>query len=371
MNFKIDFGDQSIGALSRPQIDSFSYTGSIFKIYAGAKLTIKDVTKTINNQLKTGMKAKVIFYDDKKSYENEMRVLSFSKANTGNAVDYVDVVLVSAMYFDDTTKTMTYSGSISQILTDVFDNVFVDSVPKKNFVSTEDRIRRRYQLSEKTQDFVKRILKYGIRGSLPVYLYNAPDGTLYLKGVYDMISENPKVAASSVAASQLIQQPEGESTLSELIFWSHTLGANSKDTSSVIKNIFCTDNFAFSTKLANEVECCSVEKNNCQAEIETPSKTKFFNWNYTPDDAQSIAVKEAFEETIGTFGLSATFQDFIIDELALGSTVFVILPFEPTVSNNSGAKVNLGEGKYLITQVTYIYEEHQSRTIASMLQIAS
>lgn len=371
MNFKIEFGEQSIGSLSRAQIDSFSFTASIFNLYAGAKLTLKDVTKTINNQLKTGMRCQVIFYDNNKSYTNEMRVLSYSKVNSSNAVDYVDLILVSAMFFDDVTNTMTYTGSVSQILTKVFDNLFVDSVPKKSFVSTEDRTRRRYQLSEKTQDFVKRILKYGIRGNLPVYLYNAPDGTLYLKGVYDMISENPKIVASSISASQIIQQPEGASTLSELIFWSHTFGANTKQSSSLVNNIICTENFAFSTQLANEIECYSVEKNNAQAEVETPIKTKFFNWNYTPDDAQSIAVKEAFEETVGTYYLSATFQDFIIDELTLGSTLLVILPFQPTASNNTGASVNLGEGKYLVTQLTYIYEEHQSRTIASMLQIAS
>lgn len=371
MNFSIKFGEQTIGEISKAHVDSFSFISSIFRMYSGAKFVIKDATKTLNNCLKTGMKVTVTFFNDTKSYENKMRVLSFNKKGSGEVVDFIEVVLVSAMYFEEVTKTMTYSGSVSSIITDVFNNVFKETNPTISFCSTEDRTRRRYQLAEKTQDFLKKIIKYGIKSGLPVYLYSAPNGIMYLKGVYDMISDNPKIVASSMLASQLIQLPKNSGSLSELVFFGHSFGINTRDSFSSVKNIFCTKNFKFSTQLPDEVSYNGTEVNNSQSEVSSPSKTRFFNWNYTPDDAQAIAIRDAFEETINTFTMTASFKDFLVDELTLGTCIFVILPFDPTTTNSTGSKINLGEGKYLITQVSYIYENKTFKTVASLSQIAS
>lgn len=371
MTFKIRLGHPDIGDLSMAQIDSFSYMASIFRLYAGAKFILKDMTKTVNNMLKTGMEATVTFQSEEKTYVNEMRILSFNKGSDDYVGDRIEIILISAIYFENEIKTMTHAGPVSQILSNVFTNILKNSAPKIDFVTTEDRARRRYQLGERSQDFAKRITKYAIKGNLPVYLYSAPDGVVHLKGVYDMMTSVPKVVLSSISASKLIKMPNNDSSMSELIYFGHSFSSNTKYTSSLITNVFCTKNFKFPTQLADTSVYTGSDYDNPQAEIGSPPKTKFYNWNLTPDDAMAIAVREAFEETANAYTMSSTFRGLIVDELQLGSTVMSILPYEPTATGTNGSKVNLGEGKYLITQINYIYENKILRTEAHMCQIAS
>ncbi len=372
MTFFINFDKSDLGVIPYEAIHYFSFKCSIFKLYAGAKVSLMDVTKTYNNKIKMGMSAQIVFLDDEdKTYVNNMRVLSVVKKKTTDVVDSFDIVFISAFFFDDAVNTMTYSGSVSGILSDVFTNVFKDSVPKIDFSVTEDRIRRRYQLSEKTQDFVKKIIKYGIKENMPVYLYSSADGTVYLRGVSEMINGRPRVYISSILASQLIEIPEDNKDALELIYYGNSFNSDIKKGSSRVRNIFCTKNFKFPTTLADNIECNGLEYGNSQTDTPTSPRIKFYNWNYTPDDAKAIAVREAFEETVGTFTMSATFMGMLVGDLNVGSTVMCVLPYNPTVSGNNGTEINMGEGKYLITSLSFNYEDNNLTTEAIMSQVSS
>lgn len=373
MSFSIEFQEPSIGLLSPPQIDSFSFVSSIYKMYAGAKFIVKDFSRALNNKLKTGMKVTVSFFDTEEKFEvkNNMSVLSFSKTGSSNIIDFIQITLVSSMYFEDTMNSIAREGNVGQLINNILTTEFKDSVPNVSIISTDDRVRRRYQLSEKSQDFLKRILKYGIKDNMPVYLYSAPDGTMYLKGIYDMITEQPLVALAPLQSDEVMASPEASDTLKERVVTSYGLESSGKNAISEMVSIFCTQNFKFSTNLDSYVDSTSIEKGNSQSFIDSPKKTKFFNWNYTPDDAKAIAVKEFFEETINTYTLVANLIGFPLKDIMIGSTVYFILPFDPTATSSTGAKINLGEGKYLITQVTLIYENKMESMSLVLSQIAS
>lgn len=373
MSFCVSFEDESIGKLAPPYIESFSFVSSIYKMYSGAKLVIKDMSKTLSNKLKTGLKVEVSLFEREKDEKcsNNMAVFSFSKSGSGQMVDTIEVTLISAMFFENTINSLARSGNVGQIVYDILSTEFKGSAPNLDISPTDDRARRRYQLSEKAQDFLKRIVKYGIKDNMPIYLYSAPDGYVHLKGLYEMISDTPTVALSTVLSSQETLTTENGNTLKEKIITGYVLNAFGKNAVSTIDNIFCVDNFSFSSDLDNHLESDSIEKGNSQVAVESPKKVRFLNWNYTPDDAKAIAAKEFFDETSDTFTLDCTLTGFQVKDIFLGSAVYMILPYEPTANSATGNKINLGEGIYLITQIKLLYSDKKETMALSLYQIAS
>jgi len=374
MVFYLEFENSSIGKLSEVQIDSFSYVCNIFKLYAGAKIVIKDFAKKTNNLIKSGMPVNVVFTDnDKKSYVNRMRILSFTKVPEPqtNFTDYLEITLVSAMYFDNIISSSAHKGTVSNIIEEIISKNFSNSVKEYKITQTDDLIRRRYQLEERSQDFMQRICKYGIKNKLPVYLFFDSKGILNLASVDDMIKSEPKYVANTVLADQTFQIPADNESLSKITFFDFQLLNSGKNANTIINSIFTTDNFRHSTAIVGSLTYSSAEYNNSQASEESPTKTVFYNWNLAPSDAYSIAARKSFEDTIYTYSLSASFNGFMVDELMLGSVIYIILPFTPTETSSKGAKINLGEGKYMVTQLSYLYENNMLTTNATFVQVAS
>lgn len=373
MSFSISFDEESIGTLSPTQIENFSFVSSIYKIYSGAKLTIKDFTKTLNNKLKTGQTVSVSFFNREGDieYENKMAVLSYAKSGSGQFIEYVNVTLISAIFFEDTEKSITRTGNVGQIVRSILTEEFKIDSDKMSIEDTDDRVRRRYQLSEKSQDFLKRITKYGTSLNTSVYLYTAPDGIIYLKSIYNMITEQPLVVLTTMLADRMAEKEEGNDTLKARLMTSYSLNATGKSAVAVLNNVFCTDNFRFSSDLYDHWESYSTEKDNSQSAVESPRKTKFFNWNMTPDDAKAFALRDFFEETINTYSLDCTVEGWPLKDLLVGTAVYLLLPYEPSVKSSTGADINLGEGVYLITQSTFMYENREEILVLSLSQVNS
>lgn len=374
MVFYLEFTNSSIGRLSQAQIDSFSFACSIFKLYSIAQVVIKDFTKEINNMIKSGMPVDVVFTDnDNKTYVSKMSVLSFKKVPSPQTsfVDYTEVTLVPAMYFDGKMSSSAHKGTVHDILEEILSKQFQDSVTNKDIVQTEDLIRRRYQLGERPQEFMERITKYGVKGKMPVYMYFDSKGTLNLGSIADMVSSQPKYIANSVLADQLYQIPGDGETLNKLNFYNFQMSNLGKGACSQIDSIFTVEGFRTTTDIVDSLTYTSPEYNNSQAQKTSPPKTKYFDWNLAPNDAFAIAAREAFEETAYTYSLSASFSGFAIDELPLGSVLYVILPYEPTALGNNDSKINLGEGLYMVTQLKFTFESNVMSTSATMIQVAS
>ena len=372
MSFKIVFEEDSIGELSPSQIENFSFVSSIFKLYSGCKFIIKDFSKSLNNRLKTGMKVGVSFFvDEGEESFNEMAVLSFSKTGSNKFIEYVDITLISAIFFENTINTLTRTGNVGQIVKDILSKEFKLEEKQLVLEDTDDRVRRRYQLAEKSQDFMKNLMKYGTYLNTSVYLYTSPDGKIYLKSSYSMVTEQPKTAFTTSLADKLIEKPEGSDTVVGLVMSSFNINATGKNAVATMDNVFCTDNFKFSSDFDSHWETYSPEKDNSQSAIHSPTKTRFFNWNLTPDDAKAIAIRDFFEETSDTYSLLCTFDGWSLKEVNLGSPVYLILPYEPTVKSSTGADINLGEGIYLITQVKLLFNNRSETMAVSLSQISS
>ena len=158
-------------------VDSFSFQVDIQSLNSKAIVKIKDITHTLYNQIKTGLSVNIVFYDTadiQVTYTNYMKVLSFNKkpSNVENLADYIDVTLVSAWYFD---SNVIISSSYNGTYYDIVNSVLVGKKGKYfnlDLLATDDNSRWRYRISETEQQFLSRMMKYGRRSNLPVYLYS-------------------------------------------------------------------------------------------------------------------------------------------------------------------------------------------------------
>jgi len=337
-----------------------------------ARALLVSSTRRIYNQIRCGMPVDVVFYDKENQYVNQMRVLSFDKApsdtiDTGNVIE---VFLISSIYFDNVKETAVHDGAVGTIIENIMRNSFKGSNYTFSGTSTDDMPRRRYQTSEKTLDFMNRILKYGIKGNYPVYLYHNAKGEINLRGISDLIGTSPKCFAYSLYSERM-----GDFSLSEMtekpvqMFGFHNK-YNGKSAVSSIENIFSTRNFRYMEGNIDSYNFSGAGDLSNQVEKSLPPKTVFYGWNLAPTDALTIAAKETFEKTCEACQFEASFSGFDIDNIELGSTINVFLPYDNSAKNKEGRSTNLGNGRYLITSVSYYYDNEIFNTSAHMIQTA-
>ena len=372
MTLYIKFEDSTIGVIQPKDILKMSFICSIFKTFSMSKLIIRDFSKGSFNKIKNGSSVDVVFKDkDKQEYVNKMKVLSFVKAPGVRLNDVIELTLISSIYFDNAFGTNVYDGSVGTIIENIMSKFFKTSINSYKGTITDDLPRRRYQLSEKTLDFMKRILKYGVKESLPVYLFHDMYGNFNLKGLSEMMNDTPKFIAIPKAVyndPSLYTKDESE----QLVVMSDFITAfDGRNACSQISNKFVTSNFKFQDTVQTSYTYISVEDLTNQVETKTPKKVKFFGWNLAPSDAATIAIKEAFEDTYTTCAFKGVFQITDIDELDLGSVITIKLPYDKSEKNSKGQDSNLSEGKYLITDLEFSMDSEAVKIIASMIQIKS
>lgn len=372
MEFSVDFLESPIGILTKDKIGSLSFIASIFRFYTGARLQIKDVTKTYNNLLKNGMPVDIAFSDENVSYTNHMRVLSFSRPvkDTDPLIDEYDVTLVSSVYFEDTLGTVAHTGSVSTITEDVCRNRLHIEPSALDILQTDDLVRRRYQLGERAQDFLVRLSKYGTSSRTPVYLYHDEKGMVNLRSVADMVSVQPvwALCGTTVEREGVVFDP----SIGTLRYRSLALANDMKKACSGIEEVFTTENFFSASDTAGSLVYNSVETDNNQSAASTPRRMGFYGWNKAPSDAFALAVRDTFESTAFTYSASVDLLGFQMERLPIGSTAYIILPHSPTERSGSGEDANLGEGRYLVTQAVYSYTGGTDYTTSlSLIQVAS
>lgn len=368
----IEFEDSPIGIVSPSKVLKVSFICSIYKVYSMANLMLSGLAKQYFNDIKCGSPINFVFKDDNNTYINKMRVLSFSKIPDSQygMSDILNVTLISAIYFDKSAGTMVHEGSVGSIYDTIMSKFFNNSVVEYSGTLTDDLPRRRYQTQERTLDFMKRILKYGIQGGMPVYLFHDAKGVLNLKGISEMSKSLPSYTA--VPSINGVSPEMGlSSTNSFLTIWDFISEFDGKTTCGFINNVFTTANFRFNNKIVDSYTFKGVDTQNNQILESIPPKTKFYGWNLAPNDAMAIAAKESFEKLTNSCMFRGIFQDFDVSRLNLGSTISVQLPeFGYTARNSNGEASNLGEGRYLITDLEFLAEGNKVQTTATMMQVA-
>lgn len=372
MNFYLDFKDSSIGTVYPKNLLAFRFDCSLFKTFSMARLQSVLMTKDIYNILKCGMPVDIVFFDDKEKYVNEMRVLSFDKAPNENrdSQNFIEIFLISSIYFDNSKGTMVHEGSVGNIIQDIMKTTFRTTVRDFSGSSTDDMPRRRYQTEERTLDFIQRILKYGYRNNMPVYFYYDAKGTLNLRGVYDLISMSPKCEAHSLYSEQIGTHELIDKAENSIRMYGFHTKYNGKSAVSKVENRFTVKNFRYMDGVIDSYTFTGAGSLSNQVQTGVPPKVKFYGWNLAPTDALSIAAKDTFEETCEACQFEARFQDFPINKIKLGDTITITLPYDKTVKNSLGEKSSLGDGKYLITGLSFCYENGTYVTESHMVQVA-
>lgn len=355
-------------------VDSFSFQVDIQSLNSKAIVKIKDITHTLYNQIKTGLSVNIVFYDTadtQVTYTNYMKVLSFNKkpSNVENLADYIDVTLVSAWYFD---SNVIISSSYNGTYYDIVNSVLVGKKGKYfnlDLLATDDNSRWRYRISETEQQFLSRMMKYGRRSNLPVYLYSDAKGNLRLRGVDDFVKGTCKYYTTPDTAMQLETVPSNASDLKYLRMTAYKVNADTANSNSRTSTLFTTANFKLNKTVESGVSINNSEVMNSQSLNYTPPTVDFINWNLTPDDALSVATKNDFEKNMFTYSVTCIIPDLLVN-LDLGEKLKVYLPFKPVQGRKTGTITNLGEGEYFIKHMDFIYKNNQYRTRLVMIQAA-
>lgn len=368
MDFAIVFDDQYLGTLSKTEVDYFAFYCSILKVNATCKFILKSIDKENLNKIKVGTPFTVKFYDNNVSYENKMKILTFSKVEGEGITDYVKIIAVSPLFFNNSESTIAYSGSVSQIINTLLKTDLKD-ITNYNIETTEDRNRIRYRVAEEPQEFITRIMKYGNINGNPIYMYHDAQGCFNLKGISSLKSTPPAYISVSSLTEKGDVKIEISDSIQQLTMMNYTFNINNGKQVSNITSIFNTELF----KCPNDVDYYSstkgLQEGNASVESVYPSRTDFYDWYVCPDDAKSISLKRNFED-LGMFQLlSATYTGFMIKELDLGKIHYVILPYNPTEKSSNGSDVNSSEGTYMVMDTTFIFENGVAKTQATMTQV--
>lgn len=373
MTFYIEFKNALIGRVDPITIGSFSFLSSLFNVYAGAKLLLKDFAREHNNDIKTGMDVDIHFVEEnstKKGYVVNMSVLSFTKVPGPSTTNYIDITLVSRAYFYNDTFTTAYSGTVSQIADEIYSSKFSKYYNSFDLHESKERPRIRYQLGEKYIDFIDRISKYGYVDNKPMYLYSDTIGNLNLKSISNMESSYAKYMVTPLIFHQENQKVEVGELAIPLIAMEYSFNGANRNSISEYSSIFNTSLFISPSSYSSTIIFRDTEDGNAQTEVLSPSKVEYYGWNLTPDDAMGISIRKNYERTADTYTFSAVFDSFLIEEMKIGSVVYVILPFDPSARSANGTPVNAGEGKYMVSQVKLVYEKNLLRTYANMIQVS-
>ena len=369
MNFSIELVKES-RIISSVEIHSFEFTTDIFSLYSICNLTIKDIASQTFNIIKTGMDVNVLFTDENdNTYKNKMKVVFYTKVpgKQNSLTDYLKLILYPSFFFLSSTATRAYQGSVYNIISEIYNKYFTKYFTK-DFSETSDVSRVRYQIAENSQDFMFKILKYGIIDNLPVYLYMDSRNCLNLKGIAEFIKREPLHILEPSLVELTNNEPANDRDTNKIGLLDYKFVGDITNTSSKIITKFTTAAFVSSRSLLDKVTLRSTENGNAQSDSLSSEITNFKLWNLTPDDALTISIKENFENCARNYCVVCLCRGILIEGFQPGDTLKILLPAEPVINSSTGQVGNLGEGVYLIQKTQYIWEGNLLYTRLTLLQ---
>lgn len=353
----------SFGIIPDGFVEKARITFDLYSMFATGKLVVNDMTKSYFNKIKTGLSVDITLNGNL----IPMRILSFDKVPSNNAVDVISADLISDWYFDSVISNVAYQGKISEIYTRIF-GAFFKKINKLDISASDDYSRIRYQLGENTANFMQRIMKYGIKGNLPMYLYTDTAGYIKYKGINEFLSEKPLTLVTPYLSERLDSVPASLKSLPTILLSNYKLISEGINMNSNTTTIFTTANFKTIAQAASGISLVNAEAQNDQSEVYTPTLQKFTNWNLTPDDALAISVKEDFEKSVSSYYLQGIAEGFHTSSLNIGKKVQLILPYEPVQSRKAGSTINLGEGEYIVKKVEFLIADQIEKTRVQLIQ---
>ena len=341
--------------------ESFIFTEDINKLYSGAKLVLKELGSEMFEVLKTGQSVDIVLYGQNDvEYTNHMKVMQVNRVPVPNSalISNVEVTLISSWYFEPLIETKVYRGNVGNIISEIYERKFKNIELNSSFSSTSEPVRIRYQIAEKTQNFMKRLIPYGSISNYPLYLYTDSRNTLNLKGLNDFINSYVKYAYVSDYVSTIqANVANATNTYNTIRMKGYRLNSSSQLSSSKQTTYFTTDNFVCSSDKATSSKLANAETSNSLSKVTTPPTIKYTNWAMTPQDALNATTKQFYDENLDIYTLSCTLYGFAVDEAKLGGLIKVVLP----KSENQSEEAN-GSAGYVIQHVDYVWQGDQAVT---------
>lgn len=367
-NLSVTFINSSVGTIDPTFINSFSFVEDIYKLYAGAKLNLKDINQTIYNTLKSGQEVKVSFYKGSSfynysdtSYDNYMKILTFNKTSTSSPLFCnVEITLISSWYFLNPLSTQAYQGSVSSIINDVYQKEYSNTSLKTNLIASDDEARIRYRISENTSQFLKRILKYGLFQNSPLYLYTGMGNCLILSSLGTFLDKSihyslvPDEVFSLKETSQRIINETGSAVLRLREYAQLSSLASS---SSKCISYFSTANFSSTGSIVSSAILQNAENSNSTVEESSPSVVTYTDWSLTPQDALAYTVKDYYDKNLNVFSIKGCLDTFCVESLNLGDLVKIYLPVADVDKVSS-----INCRGYVIQRIERIYENNEEKT---------
>lgn len=358
-DFSVNFNNSSIGKLTPTYIKSFSLVEDIYKLYAGAKLIIKDVLYSFRNQLNLGQDVTITLTEGSRSYISYMKILSIEPVTENETFsNELALTLISSWYFTAINNTScAYTGNIGNIVTQVYSKYFNSDTLKSSIYTTQDPSRIRYQIKERAQDFLKRIYRFGLVDSLPVYLYTDCNSTLNLKGLSSFATGEVKC---TLVPDVVCKQEDSANNSTSFTWEPSYLRMNSYSTSTAFQttnsqeiSYFSIKNFATSSKLIEKSTMHNSEGSNKKIQSPSPKKEQCWNWNYLPQDALALSVNTYFDKNLEAFSLQGSLEGLNISKISLGGKVRILLPSDSeSINDNLTFSSN---PEYIITHVERRY----------------
>lgn len=331
--FKINFPLLSIGELPQDLITSFSCVEDINKLYFGVKLNITDIAQQYYKVLSAniGTEAVVTLRRDNLEYISNMRVLTVNNNyKAGSTVtSAVDITLISSWYYNSTIATASYFGSVSEIIALLYKSEFEPTGLKASINSSADTPHKRYRISETPQAYMKRILRYGLSQGTPLYLYTDSNNTLNLKSLKDFFNSEVKYTFVTDAAAEqgyITQAAMAESATQYMRLKDYKLWISTQASSANTTAYFTVAAFASSQTPTNSLSLSNSEANNKDIYTTTPPAAKYYDWSYTPDDAEAIATRDYLSANLSTFTMQGKVDSLGLGAVTLGSLIRVVLP---------------------------------------------
>lgn len=380
ITFKLSFKDQSIGVVPEALVTGFSYRVRMRSLYSVSRVTFKDVTKEIFNQLKVGQAVDIVFYDTENSrvqYVNPMKIRAFNKVPSANTelIDSITLELISSWYYVSTVQTGYYFGSSGSIIGEVMTKNFKSLGYDLEYLASSDKPKSRYQIQERPQAFMERLLKYSSLNGYPLCLYTDHKGAIRLKSIAEWLQNQQFYLATVLGTEDLLNSNTLDYALGKISLQNYNVQVS--PTFSMCKAIHTVEHYHSAESYPKETSVMSFEgtgtsatdKKNIQIDEFSPVKVVITPWYVDPDDARSEFLYDTWPEISQTFRVLASCSQFQIDTVEIGHLIRLELPFHPVQNPTTGEEVNFAEGGYIVDEVTYVYENGFKSTQFGMFQV--
>lgn len=364
--FKIELPNTAPSSIPPTFVDSLVFTEDIYKLYSGAKLILKELGPETFSVFKTGQAVDITFYlREGVSYTNHMKVMGVNRLPVPQSalVSTLEVTLISSWYFESLTDTRVYRGNVGTIISQIYDLKLKRANIASDFIATSESSRVRYQISEKTQDFMKKLIRFGSSNGFPLYLYTDSRGTLNLKSLGDFINSPVKYAYTSDYVSSVDSSVSSTtSTYNTIRMKGYKLNSLSQYATSKQTTLFTSRAFVSSTSEASYSTVSNAEISNSLSSTATPQTIAYTNWAFTPQDALNSTTKDFYDRNLSLYTMNCTFDGFRLEEARLGNLVKVMLPNPPDSSTTDGFN-NAG---YVVQHVDYVCKGDSVLTNATL-----